>query len=548
MDSLRSTPDLVIEHVRPWQPGTGFLPVDAVAVVGERIVALGDSDRLRRMADRKTIVLDGRNHVLLPAFCDSHTHFQRASISRRYFVDLEEIGAASIADVLTAVRDKCSTLPAGTWLQGDNLVAQRLVERRLPDRRELDSAAPDHPVILRGLGRHLVVANSLALQIAGITRDTPEPAGGIIGRDADGEPTGALYDRGKLRLDMTSADTVIPRVDESRRLAAISEGVRALHQVGVVSIHEIVREPVELADYLRLREAGRLGIRVRFYIRSVESQTQLTHLLGLGLRTGFGDDWLRIGGLKLSIDGWEALGTAALYEPYPGQPSNTGLIRIEQEVLEHEMRLAHDHGLQIAVHAAGQRAVDLALDAYSRLLLGTDNRRRHRIEHVCLPPRPGQLERIRDLGLLLSTQPSFIEATGDLWRDMYDDERLSASVPLRTMLDLGIRVQANSDYPCSSMDPMVGIKAALARRTRQGVVLGTREAVDLPAALWMYTAAPAYSAFEEGIAGQISPGARADLITLDHDPFAMPAEELDVVKVDVTIAGGAIVFQRGESG
>jgi predicted amidohydrolase YtcJ len=542
-------PDLVIEDVRAWDPIAGELDADCVVVRGERIAAIGQGTLLRDTAGPDTQILSGRGRFLMPAFQDSHTHFQRASISRRFYLDLEQIPEQSVACVLDAVRTRAEAEPAGAWIQADGLVADRLAERRFPHRLELDTVVPDHPVVLRGVGRHSVVANSLALSLAGISRDTPDPPGGHIGRDDGGELTGALYERGKLRLDQSAADTVLPGVTETQRLEALEAGIAELHQVGVVSVHEMIRESIELGDYLRLREQGRLGIRVRFYVRSVESATQLEHLLRLGLRTGFGDDWLRLGGMKISIDGWDILGTAAVYESRAGDDGNTGIIRVEPDVLQREMQAAHDGGIQIAIHACGERAVDLALDAYQTVIQkGQPNALRHRIEHFYLPARPGQLERLRDLGLLLSTQPSFAWATGDVWAQLYADEELARILPLRTALDLGIRVQANSDFPCSPFDPLLTVRSAVQRLTREGRQLGVSESVTVADALRMMTSAAAYSAFEEGSSGSIATGRRADLVLLSHDPTSMPVEELGQVRVDATVIGGRVVYEADPAG
>ncbi|HYH94099.1 MAG TPA: amidohydrolase family protein, partial [Candidatus Saccharimonadales bacterium] len=195
MHALRQAPDLLIEHVRPWEPGIGFLDGDAVAIAGDRILAVDTVDALRGVADGRTRRLDGRGRVLMPGFVDSHTHFQRASIAREFFLDFEALGAASVAEIQAAVADRVAGLPTGTWIQGDALVAQRLAEGRMPHRLELDAVAPHHPVVLRGIGRHTVVVNSLALRLAGISRDDAGPPGGRIGRDADGELNGSLHER-----------------------------------------------------------------------------------------------------------------------------------------------------------------------------------------------------------------------------------------------------------------------------------------------------------------------------------------------------------------
>jgi predicted amidohydrolase YtcJ len=218
---------------------------------------------------------------------------------------------------------------------------------------------------------------------------------------------------------------------------------------------------------------------------------------------------------------------------------------VDQDVLRQEMQAAHDGGIQIAIHACGERALDLALDAYETVLpKGQPNALRHRIEHAYLPARPGQLERLRDLGLLLSTQPSFAWATGDIWAQVYGDSELARILPLRTALDLGIRVQANSDFPCSPFDPLLGVRSAVRRLSRDGRQLGDREAVTAVEALRMMTSAAAYSAFEERTSGSIAQGRRADLVLLSHDPTAIPPDELDQVRVEATVVGGRVVYER----
>lgn len=232
-----------------------------------------------------------------------------------------------------------------------------------------------------------------------------------------------------------------------------------LHSNGIVAIHEMPRDPDQISDWLQLREQEELRVRVRFYVRGLAAQTSVYQLLGTGLRSGFGDEWLKLGGVKFSIDGSGAFRNAMVYDPYPGEPENVGLQRIETDEFVEAVRLSQNGGLQIAVHAIGQRAVDLALQAFELLNVPDPElaARRHRIEHAHFPPHPGQLERLRDLGLIMSIQPASIEAVGDTWRRVFDDDNLTGVMPVVTATNLGIPIQFNSDFPCAKLNPFVGI-------------------------------------------------------------------------------------------
>jgi len=269
------------------------------------------------------------------------------------------------------------------------------------------------------------------------------------------------------------------------------------------------------------------------------------HLLGTGLRSGFGDEWLKLGGVKFSLDGSSSFRNAMVYDAYPGEPENFGLQRVETDEFVEAVRLSHAGGLQIAVHAIGQRAVDLALSAFESLEVPGPElaARRHRIEHAHFPARPGQLERLRKLGLILSMQPASIEAVGDTWRRVFADDTLAGVMPVATAIDLGIPIQFNSDFPCAKLNPFVGIMAAVLRRTSSGHVLDASEAIDVKTALRFMTHQPAHTAFEETWRGHLRPGYAADLIVLDRDPLQIAPEDLDQVRVLRTIVGGEAVFE-----
>jgi predicted amidohydrolase YtcJ len=518
---------------------------DAVAVRGDVVVAVGKSDAVREGMGARARIVNVGGRTLLPALTDSHTHFHRASAVLSLYIDYMELAPRSFEDVFAPIAERVAMLDEADWVQGDSLDPHRLRERRFPVRQELDRIAPRHPVVIRGVGRHVVAANSRALELAGIDETTPDPPGGSLDRDENGIPTGVLQEHGKLRLDNAQIDTVIPRPSEEQRLNALRAGIAMLHRNGIACIHEMAREPNDIADYLRLRELGDLRLRVRIYERGLNAYTSLDHVVGAGLRTGFGDDWIRLGGIKLSIDGSDTARNAALYSPYPGQAENIGIVRIEQDDLNRAVSSAHENGLEVAIHAIGPRAVDMALDAFQAAKEGHSHPQlNHRIEHAYMPPRAGQLERMAALGVTLSTQSSFIYASGDAWRSIHGDEAVADSVPLRSALDAGLKLQLNSDYPCSPLNPFIGIGSAVSRLTRDGWVVPGNQNLTGEEAIRAMTNACAYSMSAEGHQGSIRPGAFADLIVTDIDPCEATGKEIIDTTVLLTMVAGEIVFDQ----
>ena len=550
MNRLRTAPDLLIldATIGPDLVADGEV-ASALAVSSGRIVALGGSE-LRALGDDRTVVVNAGGRRLLPAFTDSHTHFQRGAILRAEFIDLDETRPRRIADVVASVAERAERTPDGEWIQVDNLSQWKLEERSLPGRTDLDGATQVHPVVVRGVGKHVVVANSFALSLAGITRETEDPPGGRIERDERGEPTGVLHERAKLRLDADRTDTVIRQLDPERRHAALERGIAEANRLGITAIHEIVRAPEELSDFTALREQGRLNIRVHHYIRAVEAVTKLEHVTSLGLRSGFGDDLQRIGGIKVSIDGSVMLRNAAIYGNYPDSEHGSGIERISPADLAEIVRTCDARGLQVAVHAVGQRAVDIALDAFEAAGTRAGSGHRHRIEHAALPPRAGQFERVAALGLILSMQPADLYDRGDYMADVTGWTDLTGYMPIRTAHDLGITVLLNTDFPTAPLDPIIGLRSAVYRRTESGRVMDPAQAIDLRAALRMMIANPVFAEFREGSRGIVALGALADLILLSEDPLAEHGLRDEPVsagpRVDLTTLGGAIVHAAPE--
>lgn len=526
----------VLRNARVVASGDTALHGDAIGIRDGAIVALGPWADLRHGVASTTRVLDVEGRTVTPAFIDSHTHFHRGAILRHSYLDFERLAPTGIDDLLGHVAARVSTSTNGDWIQGDSLSASRLAEGRLPDRHELDRVAPTHPVVLRGIGKHVVAANSRALEAAGIDRDTPDPAGGRIERDDAGVPTGILHETAKLRLDQSHRDTVVPAPSAADRQAALRAAYRELHAVGIATIHEIIRLPEEANDHAAMRAAGELGVRVRLFYRVHESPLSLDWLERLGIRRGLGDDWLKVLGVKVSVDGFCIFRNAAVETPYKGDPGNRGLLRIEAGPLDDLVARANAQGLQIAVHAVGPRAVDLALDAFERA--GPAVAGPHRVEHAYLDMDAARLARMRDLGAVWSVQPAFLEAYRREWADAFEPERVRSIMPLRTGAAMGLPIQFNSDFPCAPVDPLDGIRLAVDRRG-DGSPSGSPEVLSIAEAWRAYTTTPAEVAGDDRL-GRIAIGGRADLIVLDGDPFVAD-RDLAGVAVRATMVDGSLV-------
>jgi hypothetical protein len=517
-----------------------------VATIGGSIVAIAPKGSLDHAIGPRTATVDTGNTHAYPGFVDSHTHTKRAALIGTTFLDCGVDAVSSLAEILNNVGRRSAELPPGEWLQGDNLNPSYLPEGRFPDRHELDSAGGGRPIILRGSGRHVVAASSSALELAGIDSGTPDLPGGRIERDADNVPTGILHERAKLRLDVTQPDTVVPKVSAHIRVDGLRSTLHRFHGYGTTTIHEIPRNPDELSDYLRLRADGGLSMRVVFYIRGWEAATRLEYLTGLGLRSDFGDDRLRIGGVKFSIDGSASFRNAAVVKEYPHTDGEHGLIRIEQPALTEHVKHCHQAGLRVAVHAIGDRALDIALGAYEAAaaeLPADPVRGPDRIEHAFVAPGRERLERMARLGLTLSQQPGFIESAARGYAQIFDDPVLADWLPVASAMSAGVDVILNSDYPNAPANPFTTLRCAVTRSSSDGQIAGVDEAVDMPTAFALMTTAPARVSGMAGRIGAIAEGRLADLFVTDDQFLATPPDELEGTHVRRTFVGGELVYE-----
>jgi len=518
---------------------------EAIACAGSRIVAAGSSDEIRRLAGSDTQAIDLRGRTAIPGLTDTHVHLSEKGTAEMELVDCRDfyIDVHSVADILQRLANAAASAPKGSWIvaHGSPMQDFRLTDKRFPDRHDLDRAVPDNPVSV-SFGAHITIANTPALAAAKITRDTPDPAGGHIKHDRQtGEPTGELHERAQL---------IVKKVAPEFNYLQLKDGiVFALNQClerGVTTVHDIVRYAEPVRAYQELYKEGRMHARVSILPRVIESMIESKSLIELGLITGFGNEWLRIGGVKMSIDGGITGRNACFYDPYEDDEHNHGIIRIQQDELNHTVQICHDAGLRCCVHAIGDRAFDMALDAYENAVAKSPRKdHRHRIEHMgnwlCTPERMQRM--VRD-GVIAIPNIAIGYYVGDAILDCVGEKRLTKAFPFHTLLKNGVVIAGGSDSPGYwPVDPLRDIAACVSRKMRWGEVWIPEERISVSQAFAMHTTTAAWVGFEENEKGSLEVGKLADVAVLAEDPFEVQPEMIKDLKVEMTLVGGEIKYQ-----
>ncbi len=508
----------------------------AVAMRMGRVVYVGDDAGVKAAAAPGSAEIDLAGRTATPGLNDAHAHPMSVGFAL-LDLDLSPEKHAAIADLQGLVRDAVQARPAGTWIMGRGYDDARLAEGRHPTRADLDEMAPDHPVILIRMCHHIGAANSMALRLAGVTRETPDPDGGIFDRDEHGEPTGVLREAA-----LTAVRAMMPEPDEAAMMTALEAGGREFLRAGVPSAVEAgIRDPRELRAYQRLREQGRLPFRA--YLMMLIDET-LDDLISLGIQTGFGDDWVRIGPAKLFSDGSIGGRTAMMHAPYEGQPDNYGLWMMPPEELKAKVRRAHDAGFQVGIHAIGDAAIDLVLDAYEEAQRANPRAdARHRIEH-CSIVDDRILGRIRNLGVVPIPGTSFLRHFRDAYVNNLGEWRIGQAYGMRSFARFGITAAASSDAPVVPVNALAGVQTMVTRRDDLGRPCNPEEAISLEDALRAYTVNGAYASFEEGSKGTLKAGMLGDVTVFETDLANVDDNDLAGVGVDYTIAEGSVVFER----
>lgn len=518
---------------------------EALACAGSRIVATGNSDDIRRLAGPDTEVIDLKGRTAIPGLTDTHVHLSEKGTAEMELVDCRDfyVDVNSVSDILQRLANAAAKAPKGSWIvaHGSPMQDFRINDKRFPDKHDLDRAVPDHRVSV-SFGAHITIGNTLALAAAKITRDTPDPAGGHIRHDPQtGEPTGELHERAQLILKK-----VAPEFNYLQLKDGIVFALNQCLQRGVTTVHDIVRYAEPVRAYQEIYKEGRMHARVNILPRVIESMIESKSLIELGLITGFGNDWLRIGGVKMSIDGGITGRNACFHEPYENDEHNHGIIRIQQDELNHTVQVCHDAGLRCCVHAIGDKAFDMALDAYENAIEHSPRKdHRHRIEHMGnWLATPKLIQRMVRSGIVAIPNIAFAYYIGDAILDCVGERRLTKAFPFRTLLKNGVIIAGGSDSPGYwPVDPLRDIATAASRKMRWGDVWVPEERISVGEAFAMHTTTASWVGFEENEKGTLDVGKLADIAVLAEDPFAVAPEKIRELNVEMTLVGGEVKYQ-----
>lgn len=537
--------DTVLLNGKVWTIDPQDSIAQAVAVKDGLIQAVGKDDDIRALAGANTQTIDLAGRSVTPGLIDPHNHLQVWGLTQKWYVPFLPPEVRTPEELRTKLSEVVAQTPEGEWIQGYYLVLQG----GLPGRAELDPVSPNHPVWLLQQGGHYGSANSMALQLAGINASTPDPVGGVIERDASGEPTGVFYNH--RAMDVLRRVAPVPTTEMTRDYAFIGQPVFAAE--GVTTFHDNnVRGVDTVGAYFDVDRAGRMLIRGRVYY-TLEWPGDLDRALN-EVEYYKGDGFMEFAGFKFLLDGQFHM--AYCHEPHNGVRWDTPTW--EPQSFKDAVRALHDTGLQICVHCVGDAAVDLTLDAFEEAMNANPRPNpRHRIEH-CVITRPESTQRIKDLGVIVSTQPQFIRLGSLMWIDILGEKRAARGMVLREWLDAGVVVALGSDAPTGPwILPQITLAGAVTRITLEDDRHCPEQSVTAREALRAHTMAGAYAGFEEDIKGSLEPGKLADLVVWSHDPVAIfePFEgsgPLDVnalmraiasLKAQITIVGGKVIHQ-----
>jgi len=527
----------------------------AVAIKDRVFTAVGSEDEIRKHVGEKTRTIDARGHMVIPGLIESHVHATGAARgeARQPFVQL-----GSIAEIQDWVRRRSAEAPPGTWIQLPRVDVTRIKERRIPTRADLDAAAPNHPAVFtwQYANRTVQVLNSAALAAAGITKDTPPPSGGKIHLGPGGLPTGMTENAGDL-LKKFLPDRSVPDDVYQDSLVKL---LHRYNEIGITSIGERNTNVDGYRTYEKLKSQGRLTVRVRVTIGINPVAAPERAIAALPFKTNDGDDWLRVGPLKLGVDGGVLYGTAFMRDPYGpasfslygiSDPNYRGDLRIPRERLKSIIRAGHRLGWQMASHVTGNAGVDAVLDAVEAA--NADNPiapRRYNLIHAYFPDEQ-TAKRCARLGVCVDTQPAWYYKDADALADALGHDRMKNFIGLQIWLREGVNVALNSDHmqgfdPDSSLNPynpFLTMQTAVTRKTEGGQVFGPDQRVTREQALRMMTINAAYMSFDEGRKGSIEVGKLADLAILTGDFLTCPEDRIKELRAMVTLVGGKVVYE-----
>ena len=532
----KSAADLIVTNAKVWTVAASQPRAQAVAVLGDRIVAVGSNAEIDTWRGPHTKVIDAGGKLLLPGFNDSHVHFVSGGLQLDS-VQLNDV--TSPQEFVRRIAEQAKKTPKGEWILGGDWDETKWPGTVLPTRELIDPVTPDNPVFVSRYDGHTSLANSLALKLAGVTAKTPDPPGGSIVRDAQGNPTGDLKD---AATDLV--DKVIPPLSHDQRMRAVKRALEHAASLGVTSVQNMDPEDADIAAYDELLQAGELTTRI--YAAPLISE--VNDQVKIGVRHAFGGPYLRIGALKAFADGSLGSRTAYFFDPFSDEPGNHGLLADEMQplsLMRERMLKADAAGLQVCTHAIGDQAISIILDLYAEVDKahpGFD--RRFRIEHA-QHMAAKDFDRFAQLKVIASVQPYHAIDDGRWAEGRIGRDRASRTYAFRTFLDHGVRLAFGTDWDVAPLNPLLTIYAAVTRATLDGKNPGgwfPEQKLTVEEAVQAYTMGSAYAEFQEKEKGSISSGKLADMVVLSDDIFSIDPVKIRDVKVLKTMVGGRLVW------
>jgi len=528
--------DLIITNAKIWTVDRSLPVAQAVAVLGDRIVAVGSNADVDAWRAPQTHVIDAGGKLLLPGFNDAHVHFVSGG---RQLDSIQLNDATSSQEFARRIGERAKVTPKGEWIVGGNWDETKWSPSNMPTKELIDALTPDTPVFVSRYDGHMGLANSLALRLAGITAKTPDPPGGAIVRDAQGNPTGALKDAATDYIEK-----VIPELSHEQRVKAVKRALAYAASVGVTSVQHMDPSYADIAVYAELLQRGELTTR----IYAAPLITQVEDQVKIGIRHAFGGPYLRIGAVKAYADGSLGSGTAYFYEPFLNQGNNRGLLSDEMHpvsLMRDRYMTADAAGLQICTHAIGDEGISTILDLYTDVVKAHGEAdRRFRIEHA-QHMAAKDFDRFAQLHVIASVQPYHAIDDGRFAESHIGHDRASRTYAFRTFLDHGVRLAFGTDWEVAPLDPLLTVYAAVTRATLDGKNPHgwfPEQKLSVAETIEAYTMGSAYAEFQENEKGSITPGKLADMVLLGDDIFSIDPVRIRDTNVLKTFVGGKLVY------
>ena len=528
--SSQVAPDYVVINAKVFTIDEDQPQAEAFAVKGDRFTAVGSSSDIRNLASSGTETIDAEGMTVVPGFIDAHSHPSSAGVDELVQVNAD---LRSITEIKEALRQRAAITQEGQWVRAFKYDDTKLAEGRPINRFDIDEVVPNHPAVVGHRGGHTGVYNSMALALAGVTSETPDPPGGRFYRDSNGVLTGLAAERARYVFN-----SLIPSdsTREQRR-----DGVKLITELmtkaGLTSVHQTGASRNDMIAYQDARADG--GMRFRMYLFP---RVQLFEdLVNAGIRSGFGDEVLRIGAVKFSADGSASERTMRMSTPFEGRPDDYGILTMSQEEIHEAVENAHRNDFQIGIHANGDVTIEMVLNAYERVQrLWPRNDPRHRIEH-CSLVNPALLQRIKDLGVIPAPFYTYVHYHGNKWVE-YGEEKMRWMFAHKSFLDYNIPVAPASDYTPGPFEPMMALQSMVTRKDFDGRVWGPNQRITIDQAMRICTLNGAYASFEENIKGSITAGKLADFVILADDPHDVDPDNIKNIEIVRTVVGGTTMY------